>query len=676
MMYYMKAFGFALLGSLLLFKQSYSQEVLAIMPYPSQISFNGEKYHIKKHTKISFAGNAEGTRVEYHLQEYLNFLDSATGLYILNHVTRTEENGNMSIVVQRKGELLPGESESYSLEVGIRGIIIEAETDLGVIHAFQTLRQLVDQDEKGYFIPYVQIRDQPRFPWRGLLIDVCRHFMPIDVLKRNIRAMNRVKLNVLHLHLTEDQGFRIESKTHPKLHKMGSEGKYFTQEEMKDLILFADTFGIRVVPEFDIPGHTTSWLVGYPELGSHPGPYKVGTTFGVQNAAMDPTNKDLYPFLDEFLGEMAVLFPDSYIHIGGDEVNEKVWEAQEHIRTYKEMNGFRSNEALQAYFNREILTILTKYGKKMIGWDEILQPELGNGHILIQSWRGRKAMYEAAEQGYKSILSNGYYIDLCQPSRYHYLNDPIPADSVVSSRVRSNILGGEATMWAELVDENTVDGRIWPRSAAIAERLWSPVQLRDVRDMYTRLGRVSARLKDMGLKHTSVQKELLKAMAGPNDPECLEFMVQFIQPIQGYSRHRSIPYTTSTPLNRIPDAAVPDPLMSRDFYYAVEDLTKQNNSENLDKVESTLVEIRRNFKMFKEFEDHGRSWKEEYLIFENLDEAAELGLLILKASQEQSNYSPEWKEEQLELLKVLNMPSSECELAIYDAIRLLIETMI
>jgi len=274
-----------------------------------------------------------------------------------------------------------------------------------------------------------------------------------------------VKMNVLHLHLSEDQGFRIESKVYPKLHQMGSNGEYFTQQQIREIIAYAADRGIRVVPEFDMPGHATSWFVGYPELASAPGPYVIEKKFGVFDPTIDPTKKSTYKFLKKFLGEMCDLFPDAYFHIGGDENNGKQWDTNEEIKSFMKKNDLKNNHELQNYFNGKVLAILQKKGKKMIGWDEILQPGLPKD-ALIQSWRGKEGLKSAASQGYQVILSNGFYIDLAEPAWKHYTNDPIPSELNLTEAEQKFILGGEATMWAELVTPETIDSRIWPRTAA------------------------------------------------------------------------------------------------------------------------------------------------------------------------------------------------------------------
>jgi N-acetyl-beta-hexosaminidase len=227
-------------------------------------------------------------------------------------------------------------------------------------------------------------------------------------------------------------------------------------------------------------------------------------SLGVFGPVFDPTRPEVYRFFDKFFKEMARLFPDPYLHIGGDEVEAKQWKENPKIQAFMKKHNLPDNHALQAYFNREILKILTRYHKKMVGWDEIYQPGLPKD-IVIQSWRGTQALVDGAKKGYQGLLSNGYYIDLCETAERHYLNDPIPPDSPLSESEKKLILGGEATMWAELISPETIDSRIWPRTAAIAERLWSPVEVRNVDDMYERLKVLSLQLEDTGLQHLKNQ---------------------------------------------------------------------------------------------------------------------------------------------------------------------------
>ena len=272
------------------------------------------------------------------------------------------------------------------------------------------------------------------------MIDCGRHFEPIPVILRTLDGMEAVKLNVFHWHLTEDQGFRIESFGFPEFQKTGSDGLFYTQAQVREVVAYAHARGIRVVPEFDMPGHTTSWFVGYPDLASGPGPYTVQRRFGIHDAAIDPTRESTYKFLDAFLGEMAGLFPDAYMHIGGDESNGKQWMANAQIRAFMHSQNIKDTAGLQVYFNQRLLKILTKYHKHMVGWDEILTPGLPTD-IVVQSWRGVDSLDRGATEGYQGILSAPYYLDAMKSAADHYLADPIPANSSLTPRPAETHLG-------------------------------------------------------------------------------------------------------------------------------------------------------------------------------------------------------------------------------------------
>src|SRR5213075_3447858 len=382
---------------------------------------------------------------------------------------------------------------------------------------------------RGFSVLVATIDDKPRFPWRGLLIDSGHRFVHISAIKRNLDGMEAVKLNVFHWRFADNQGFHIESKKFPLLQEKGSGGFYYSQDEVREIIAYARERGIRVMPEFDIPGHSTSWLVGYPEIGSAPGPYKIERGAGIFEPALDPTREQTYKFLDTFLGEMAGLFPDEYMHIGGDENEGKQWDRNPQIQAFMKEKGIKDNHALQAYFNQRILKILQKHHKKMIGWDEILHPDLPKDAV-IQSWRGPASLAEAAKKGYNGILSAGYYIDLILPASQHYLPDPIPADSSLTPEEAKHILGGEATMWGEWVSPETIDSRIWPRTAAIAERLWSPRSVTDIEDMYRRLSAVSRQLEELGLTHERNYGMLLRRLAASDNTASLRALASIVEP--------------------------------------------------------------------------------------------------------------------------------------------------
>ena len=449
-----------------------------------------------------------------------------------------------------------GEDESYRLDVLPAGATLKAATMAGALHGLETFLQLIQPGPDGFQAPAIHIADQPRFAWRGLMLDCSRHFLPLAVIERNLDAMAAVKLNVFHWHLSDDQGFRAESKRFPKLQQFGSDGYFYTQEQMREVVAYAAARGIRVVPEFDIPGHTMSWLPGYPELAAGPGPFEIGRHFGVFDPVLDPTREEVYTFLDGFIGEMAAIFPDPFFHIGGDEVNGKEWKDSAQVQEFARTHNLKDNLAIQTYFNQRILKILQKYGKNMIGWDEIFGPDLPHDAV-IQSWRGADSLAAAATKGYRGILSAGYYLDHLRPASYHYGVDPLagPAAQLAPEQA-ANILGGEACMWAELVDAETVDSRVWPRAAAIAERFWSARDLTDVDSMYTRMETISRLLEWTGVTHRSSYGEMLGRLAGGHNVEPLRILADASE-ARGLGTGRRAKDSLVS-LNRFVDAVPPE----------------------------------------------------------------------------------------------------------------------
>ena len=297
--------------------------VLGLMPVPEKVTVEPGKFKVDENLGIAGQGSAS-PRAFRSAARFMSRLGSRTGLFLKQDFLADQSfQGKPGIVYncQSVGKLQPNENESYTLTVKPEGISLTAETDIGIVWGLETLLQLLSSDEAGYYFPCVEIQDRPRFTWRGLLIDSGRHFEPVEVIKRNLDAMAAVKLNVFHWHLTEDQGFRVESRTFPKLALAGSDGLFYSQAQIRDVIEYAADRAIRVMPEFDIPGHSTSWLVAYPEYASAPGPYALERHFGVFGPAFNPADERVFAFFDKFFKEMAGLFPDPYIHIGGDEVN-------------------------------------------------------------------------------------------------------------------------------------------------------------------------------------------------------------------------------------------------------------------------------------------------------------------------------------------------------------------
>lgn len=583
----------------------------------------------------------------------------------------------------------PDMAEQYQLRITDTEITLSAAAETGILRGLETLLQLTENGK----IAAATIDDQPRFSWRGLLLDPARRFLPLPVLKRQIDMMAAAKLNVLHLHLTDDQGWRFESKHFPKLQQIGGADGFYTQAELKQLVHYAAERGIRVVPEIDLPGHTTALGAAYPEFMSQPGPARPEQHWGVHPAVLDPTNEQLYPFLQQLLAEVADVFPDPYLHIGGDEVLSDHWLATPHIVAFMQQQQLDDAPALQAYFNRRIQQILQQLGRNMIGWDEVLDSNLPNS-VLVQSWRGTESLYQAAAAGHKAILSTGYYLDQPQFAGYHYRNDPLlqatttdlaglqqwsawqfsferlrgnaisgrllllnfqdgtvkgaiefsgrkavmlndvvlNANTIsfnvdswmgplsaqfqlgatlhgqltvgnapyqvsgqalalqqgaptalpfnlqapnISEATRANILGGEITLWGELVTADNIDIRLWPNGFAVAERLWSNAALRDEKALHRRMQHIAQQLSSDGyLLHTAQQDAGFTAIAGKLAGR-LTLLSEVLEPAHYYHRlhQKSVAklYHQQAPLDQLADFLPAENLQLQQFSQVTED---------------------------------------------------------------------------------------------------------
>ncbi len=603
-----------------------------------------------------------------------------------------------------------GDDESYTLRITGKGILLNSPSEWGMLHGLETLQQLIMKENGIWYFPRLIIHDCPRYPWRGLMIDACRHWIPKEVILRNLDGMAAVKMNVLHWHLSDYQAFRVESRRFPKLQGMGSGGDYYTQEEIREVVTYAAERGIRVVPEFDLPGHATSWFAGYPWLASAPGPYVPDTVFGVLEPLMDPTREEVYEFLEAFFDEMVELFPDAYLHIGGDEVATRQWESNPDIQSFMHENNLEDPHALQAYFNRRLHDILTTREKSMMGWDEIIHPGLPVEGTVVQAWRNHALLWEGARKGYGAVLSSGYYLDYKQPAGYHYGVDPavipgavniaidsalwrswdcnlnmkdldidgnlylfgeagalrgimsfmemtigfdhaslnnnqlsfnlntdfgtlqvvttIEGDSIVGTASLSMfrldlrghrsggsdmeegkplpefqrieplteyqealILGGEACMWSEMVDSLTLESRVWPRAAAVAEKLWSPASLTgNEQDMYRRLMVMNGRLEERGMQHRAYRTKLLRRYVDDPYLEPLRALIELLEEERLFNRMSLYDpelYTT-TPLDRMVDAAPPESYTAYRFGEEVDKWIEYGDEETEKRLRESL----------------------------------------------------------------------------------------
>jgi hexosaminidase len=647
---------------------------LNLMPVPASVQTQTGRLPITANFNVAVKSYSDD-RLRAGIARMLKRLAGRTVLTLPAELSTDERTATLLVQCERAGDAVPslGENESYSLEVNDKQARLVAPTVVGALRGLETFLQLLQGDRDGYYLSGIKIHDQPRFPWRGLLIDVGRHYEPVEVLKRNLEAMAAVKLNVFHWHLTEDQGFRVESKKFPRLHTLGSDGLFYTQEQVREIVAYARERGIRVMPEFDIPGHSTSWLVGHSELGSAPGPYKIERGAGIFEPALDPTREQTYKFLDAFLGEMAALFPDAYMHIGGDENEGKQWDRNPQIQAFMKEKGIKDNHALQAYFNQRILKILQKHHKKMIGWEEILHPDLPKDAV-IHSWRGPASLAEAAKKGYDGILSAGYYIDLIFPASQHYLADPIPQSTTLTAEEAKHVLGGEATMWSEWVSPETIDSRIWPRTAAIAERLWSPRTVNDVDDMYRRLSVVSRQLEELGLTHEKNYDMLLRRLAASENTGPLRTLASIIEPVKEYRRYQMRPQTMLSPLTGLVDAARPDSQAARQFAANVDAFLSDAPRFALYRpdIGRTLAEWQNAGRALGPMIDRSPALQEARPLANDLSAIAETGLEAMSSLSAGDAPTRDWSTAQLAKLDEAAKPKAALEFVVITSVRKLV----
>ncbi len=645
-----------------------------LLPVPARVEFHEGRLAVTKTFTVAVTGYQD-ERLTAGIARALRRLEGRVAFELPHGLAKDGTTATLLIECQGPGKKLPatGEDESYALEVSDRQAVLKAPTVVGVLRGLETLLQLHGSDRDQAFLRAASIQDQPRFAWRGLMIDSSRHFQPVEILKRNLDGMAAVKLNVLHWHLTDDQGFRVESRKFPKLHRLGSDGDFYTQEQIRDVIAYATARGIRVIPEFDLPGHATSWLVSHPELGSAPGPDQIERRPGIFDPVLDPTREEVYKFLDGFLGEMAALFPDDYLHIGGDENEGKQWDRNPQIQAFKKSKGFKSNHELQAYFNQRVAQLLRKHGKKMIGWDEILHPDLPKDTV-IQSWRGPASLVAAARQGFKGILSAGYYLDLMHPASAHYAADPIAADSGLTEPQLALILGGEAAMWSEYVSAETIDSRLWPRTAAIAERLWSPRTVTDTDDLYRRLAVISEQLEELGLTHQRNIPVLLRRLTRGGDIQPLRTLLTAVEPVKNYNRGQQHPTTMLSPLTSLVDAAQADAPVARRLAALVDGLLADapRFQTNQAALRAMLSEWRDLPPAIESLHQRSAALREADSLARDLSAAASAGLEALSLLAGGTAPAPEWRDAKLATLSQAARPRDALEIVIIPALRQLV----
>lgn len=655
------------------------KEQLNLMPWPQKVTVSSAVFLLNKDFKINCTGNPD-LRILKGATRFLRRLDERTGLFLnQGFITKPNEfpEAQLQINCQRKGRVGLQEDETYHLSVLSNTITINAATDLGALHALETLSQLLQNNGTEFYFPAVGITDAPRFTWRGLMIDASRHFQPVDVIKRNLDGMAAMKMNVFHWHLADNQGWRIEIKKHPKLTELASDGDFYTQEEIATIVKYADERGIMVVPEIDVPGHASALLTAFPEIGSKIDgvPYAVSRKSGIHDATLDPTNPKTYQILAEIFDEICPLFPAAYFHIGGDENNGKEWDANPKIQEFKKKKNLVTSHDLQTYFNMKLVPMLKKHGKQLMGWEEIMTPAMSK-EAIIHAWRGVNegmeaagALVKAAKSGYKAVLSNGYYIDLMLPVDSHYLNDPMPKNVVFTEEEKARILGGEATMWSELVTPLNIDSRIWPRTAAIAERLWSNDTVRDLESMHKRLKQISFRLEEIGLTHIRSKEVILRNISNYQDTKALNDFSNICEPYKVYKRNGGgKKYFMFSPLTLFADACAADASDAYEFNKAVNSYLENKSLANQKLVTDYLKKwIAMDLDLIR-LTDNAPLIQPILPLSKNLSLVSKQLLLVIEQKQSIN------KTELNGLLEQINTRNSaDVELAVYDSLRKLVQ---
>ena len=511
---------------------------IGVIPQPAKLVSSPGRFKLEPDTRIKASGDLMG------IAKYLGeLLRPATGYSLTSEEISSNDPKPNEIVLTTDGNSGITDDEGYRLQVTPEGIVINALKPAGVFYGVQTLRQLfparIESARKveGYEwnVPGVEIQDEPRFKWRGMMLDTARHMFPVEFIKRYIDLMAMHKLNVFHWHITEDQGWRLEIKKYPKLTQIGSQreaspipaepdkldgkpyGGFYSQEEVKEIVSYAADRFVTVVPEIDMPGHSTAALAGYPELGCEGGPYKVSTSWGVKKDVYCAGNQKVYSFLEDVLTEVLELFPSKIIHIGGDEVPKDRWKGCSKCQATIKKEGLKDEDELQSYFVKRIGKFLSSKGRHLIGWDEIIEGGLPP-NAMVMSWRGIKGGVEAVNAGHDVVMSpvGHCYFDYRQSQNKEdeppaigdrvllledvYAFDPIPEG--LGPEASGHVLGGQGNLWTEYIPTSEhVEYMAYPRGTALAEVVWSPSDSLDFPNFMHRLDSLLERLKELGVNY-------------------------------------------------------------------------------------------------------------------------------------------------------------------------------
>jgi len=523
-----------------------------IIPAPRRLEAGPGEFRLDRETRIMLSDPGSGDLRT--LSELLAApLRAATGFPLPVSPEPASDQAPNTISIRLTPGSVAADSESYRLVVTERSVVLQAPTGAGILHGLQSLRQLLPPalerrirplDSQGvgdsapppvrWVIPAVDIEDAPRFRYRGILLDVARWYYPPEFIKRVIDLLALYKLNTLHLHLTDDQGWRLEIKKYPRLTQVGAwrketilgqhfdpyvgdgtpHGGFYTQGQMRDLVAYAAARHVTILPEIEMPGHARAALAAYPELSCTGGPFEVSTRWGVHEDIFCPSEQT-FAFLEDVLVEVMQLFPSPYIHIGGDEVPKQRWEKSPVAQEVMRHEGLRTEEELQSYFIRRIEAFLRAHGRRLIGWDETLEGGLAP-EATVMSWRGVEGGTEAARQGHDVIMTptDRTYFDYYQgdpaaeplaiggfvPLDSVYAFEPVPGE--LTTEQAAHVIGGQGNLWTEYIPTpERAEYMLLPRMLALAEALWSPGEARSWSRFVARLPAQFARLDGLGVDY-------------------------------------------------------------------------------------------------------------------------------------------------------------------------------
>ncbi|HET8654156.1 MAG TPA: beta-N-acetylhexosaminidase [Longimicrobiaceae bacterium] len=511
-----------------------------LIPYPQKLTPGAGWFRLERQTSVVLPASADA-RTRGAVERWAADVRAASGLQLPVEVGGRARAGAIQLRLDPAASTNP---EGYRLSVTPRRVTLSAPAGAGLFYGLQTLRQLLPPEVEAdvpaslsasaWRLPAVEIEDAPRFAYRGLHLDVGRHFFPVQFIERYIDLMARYKYNTFQWHLTEDQGWRLQIEKYPRLtevggcraetqvakHRdpyLGDEQRYcgfYTQDEAREIVQYAKDRFITVIPEIEMPGHSSAALAAYPELGCGSGPYKVATTWGVFEDIYCP-KEETFSFLEDVLTEVMQIFPSQYIHIGGDEAPKTAWEQSPIAQAVIQREGLKDERELQSYFIQRIEKFLNAHGRRIIGWDEILEGGLAP-NATVMSWRGIQGGIAAARQGHDVIMTptDFLYLDYYQgdpkteplaiggfvPMEKVYSYEPVP-DSLTAEQAK-HILGAQANVWTEYMQTpERVEYMVYPRAIALSEVVWSPRAERDWGSFTRRLPAQLKHLDELGVNY-------------------------------------------------------------------------------------------------------------------------------------------------------------------------------